>query len=164
MSPRIRAVASTVRLAAETVPSTVPASRASSATILPEMMPSAPWISWAQRTLPSMRPSTWSWASVARSPLMITSEPMMDMGCAPFLPGLAALGCLVANMEGAAPARDYVRAAVSGDQARCHEVGRQRDDWPLKSFFSYAESAPARSPARPPDDSLCCGRPGGGAG
>src|SRR5690606_19107476 len=32
--------------------------------------------------------------------------------------------------------------------------------------FSNAETdvAPARSPTRPPNDSLCCGRPGGGAG
>jgi hypothetical protein len=56
---------------------------------------------------------------------------MMDMGWAPFLAGLApALDCLLENMNGASPRQRRLCARFWGDQARCHETGRQRDDFP----------------------------------
>ena len=64
--------------------------RASSAMMSPAMMPLPPWQSWPQRTLPSIRPSTWTWALVAKSPLITTSGPMKDKAVGPALPGFGA--------------------------------------------------------------------------
>src|SRR5687767_8198225 len=109
-------------IAAVTVPWTRPAIRASSATMSPAMIPLPPWQSWPQRTSPSIRPSTWTWALVARSPLITTSGPMKDKAGGPALLALGAAAVAVGlreNMMRRLPraGRDYRSGGVP-DQAR----------------------------------------------
>src|SRR5687768_3313721 len=118
-------------IAAVTVPWTRPAIRASSATMSPAMIPLPPWQSWPQRTSPSIRPSTWTCALVARSPLITTSGPMKDKAGGPARPALGAAAVAVGLRENI-----YRRLPRAG---RDYRSGRDSDQAPagLKSGLRF---------------------------